>query len=84
MIIYIIAIISILLVFWLQYPYIKDCKDKPTWFNIYNKIKIPIVVICLIIISYFLFNVPVTSNSVPLLETNINKDLDLNLDISHY
>ena len=74
MIIYIVTIISLILVYWFQYPYIKYNKKIPAWHNIYNISKLPIIIVCLIIISYNLCFTPL----------NKTKDLDLDLDIFQY
>ena len=75
MIIYIIAIISFILVYWFQYPYIKY-NDKITLYqNIYNIYKLPIIILCLIILCYNIYCIP-TNTKLP--------ELDLNLDIFQY
>ena len=53
MIIIIISIISFLLIVWMQYPYIKNEKSKEnTYKYIYDMVKIPFIVVCLILFIY--------------------------------
>ena len=51
--IWFIAIISILVIYWFQYPYIKN-KDQHKYINFFNHIKIPLFVLCVIILIYII------------------------------
>ena len=74
MLIYLIAIISFILVYWFQYPYIKYNDKKSSWYNIYNIYKLPTIILCLIILCYNVCTIP----------NNKMKDLDLNVDVLDY
>ena len=56
MIIWFITIISILVIYWFQYPYInnKDNERKYKYINFFNHIKIPLFVGCVIILIYII------------------------------
>ena len=56
MIIWFITVISILAIYWFQYPYIKnkDNKHKDKYINFFNHIKIPLFVVCVIILIYII------------------------------
>jgi hypothetical protein len=60
-----IVILLIIIIVWLQYPQYNNCdnKDKPQHIQLFNAIKIPVVVICfiLIICSSFMY----INNSIP-------------------
>jgi len=71
---YIIAIISFILVYWFQYPYIKYNDKISLYHNIYNIYKLPLIITCIILLSYNIYDV---CNNKP-------KELDLNLDIFQY
>ncbi len=49
----VIIIISIIIIIWIQYPEIKNDKDDPVYKRIFNRTKIPIIIICLLLILYF-------------------------------
>ena len=52
----IVVLIAIILIIWLQYPQIKKTdEDKSLYLKIFNTIKIPIIVICFIIIIYQMY-----------------------------
>ena len=73
MIIIIISIISFILIFWMQYPYIKNEKDDKnvtTLKYIYDIVKIPLIVVCLIL---FIYNL----NSCVVPEKKLDIDLSL-------
>jgi hypothetical protein len=53
MIIWFITIISILFIYWFQYPYITNNKNK--YKNTFNHIKIPLFVICVLILVFILY-----------------------------
>lgn len=55
-----VILISIIIIIWLQYPQIKDTNENK-YLKIFNTIKIPITVICLLIIIYLYSN----TNNIP-------------------
>ncbi len=54
-----VVILLIIVIIWLQYPELKEDKNKdmPLYKKIFNIIKIPVVVICFIIIIYSFLNI---------------------------
>ncbi len=60
-----IIVIGLIIIFWLQYPFIKE--DNSTSENknktIFNKVKIPIVFVCIVFIIYLLLNTPAVTKS---------------------
>jgi hypothetical protein len=52
----IVVLIAIILIIWLQYPQIKNTdENKKLYLKIFDTIKIPIIVICFIIIIYQMY-----------------------------
>jgi len=51
---FIIAIISVIIILWYQYPNIKDKEDEDNIIYIYDKIKLPFIIVCLILLFYLL------------------------------
>ena len=49
-----IILISAILIYWIQYPSIDDKKSK--YKNIFNHIKIPLIVVVIIIIVFITYN----------------------------
>ena len=46
---------------WFQYPLlVKDKKDKGTMY-VYNRIKLPLIILCILIIVYIIYNQTVES-----------------------
>ena len=73
MIITIISIISFILIFAMTYPYIKKEKDEtntPQYKYIFDMVKIPVIVVCIIL---FIYNL----NSYIVPEKNLDIDLSL-------
>ena len=76
MIIYYIAIISFILVYWFQYPLIKSDivpdDNIPLYKKLFNTYKLPVIIVCKILLLYNIFS-------------DMNKcksnDLDLDLDL---
>ena len=67
----IIILIAIIIIIWLQYPEIKNTdENKELYLKIFDTIKIPIIVICFIIIIYQTY------------ETNTNSFTKLNAYMS--
>ena len=67
----IIILIAIIIIIWLQYPEIKNTdENKELYLKIFDTIKIPIIVICFIIIIYQTY------------ETNTNSFTKLNASMS--
>jgi hypothetical protein len=48
----VIIIISIIIIIWIQYPDIKNDKEQPVYKRIFERTKIPIIIICLLLILY--------------------------------
>ncbi len=52
----VVVLIAIILIIWLQYPQIKNTdENKKLYLKIFDTIKIPIIVICFIIIIYQMY-----------------------------
>jgi hypothetical protein len=67
----IIILIAIIIIIWLQYPEIKNTdENKELYLKIFDTVKIPIIVICFIIIIYQTY------------ETNTNSFTKLNAYMS--
>jgi len=72
MIIIIISIISFILIIWMQYPYIKKEKTSENIYKyIYDTVKTPFIVVCLILFIYNLNSCILPSNKI--------LDIDLSL-----
>ncbi len=52
----IIIIISIIIIIWIQYPDIKNDKEDQVYKRIFKRTKIPIIIICLLLILYLSCN----------------------------
>ena len=48
----VLIIISIIIIIWIQYPDIKNDKEQPVYKRIFDRTKIPIIIICLLLILY--------------------------------
>ena len=46
-------IIGIIIIIWIQYPDIRDSQEDPVYKKIFNRIKIPLLLICILAIFYF-------------------------------
>ena len=54
------VILLIIIIVWLQYPEINSStneNEKPLYIKIFNNVKIPLIVICFIIIIYSTINI---------------------------
>jgi hypothetical protein len=52
-----VILISIIIIIWLQYPQMKKVdEDENKYIKMFNTVKIPITVICLLIIIYIYLN----------------------------
>ncbi len=60
-----IIVIGLIIIFWLQYPFIKEDNSTPESKNktIFNKIKIPIIFLCFAYIIYLFLNKSTVSKS---------------------
>ncbi len=57
-----VILIAIILIIWLQYPQIKKTdENKPLYLKIFDTVKIPIIVICFIIIIYQMSGIDMSS-----------------------
>ena len=61
-----IIVIGLIIIFWLQYPFIKEDKVTNESKNkiIFNKVKIPIVFVCIVFIIYICLNKPAIDKSI--------------------
>jgi hypothetical protein len=60
-----VVILLIIIIIWLQYPQtIKNDKNLPLYKKIFNIIKIPVVIICFIIIIYSYLNINFTKEQI--------------------
>lgn len=67
-----VVILLIIIVIWLQYPLLikKDKEiDEPLYKKIFNIIKIPVIIICFIIIIYNFLNIDKLQNCINNLNT---------------
>jgi hypothetical protein len=56
----IVILIAIILIIWLQYPQIKKTdENKQLYIKIFDTVKIPIIVICFIIIIYHMSGIDI-------------------------
>ena len=56
----IVVLIAIILIIWLQYPQIKQTdENKKIYLKIFDTVKIPIIVICFIIIIYHISGIDI-------------------------
>jgi hypothetical protein len=55
-----IIVIGLIIIFWLQMPFIKndDSNSESNYKTIFNKIKIPIIFLCFVYIIYLYLNKP--------------------------
>ena len=71
-----ILIVSFLLIFWMQYPYINKLKKEENIYKyIYDISKIPVIVICLIILIY-----NINCCTIP----EVNKIIDIDLSLPNF
>jgi hypothetical protein len=57
-----VILIAIIIIIWLQYPQIKKIdENKPLYLKIFNTVKIPIIVICFIIIIYSMSGIDIST-----------------------
>ncbi len=54
MIIWFITIISILIIYWFQYPYVKNKNNEHKYINIFNHMKIPLFAACIFSLIYII------------------------------
>ena len=56
MIIYIIAVISIILILWFQEPlFCKNTDKADIYVNIFHRMKLPLIILCIIILVFTLY-----------------------------
>ena len=51
-----ITLIGLVIIVWLQHTYMSDDIDKPLYRKIFNRIKLPIIYLCIVCIIYILIN----------------------------
>ena len=67
----IVILIAIILIIWLQYPQIKKTDEtKALYLKIFDTVKIPIIVICFIIIIYHISGMDIDSYKNDLTKLN--------------
>lgn len=59
-----VTLIGLVIIVWLQHTYMSDDMDKPLYRKIFNRIKLPVIYLCLVCIIYLLIQ---SSCSVALL-----------------
>jgi hypothetical protein len=75
----VIIIISIIIIIWIQYPEIKNDKDQPVYKRIFNRTKIPIIIICLLLILYLSCD-----KNTDVASSEINKKIKVFMSIPHF
>ncbi len=53
-----ITLIGLGIIIWLQYTYMSKDDDKPLYRRIFNRVKLPIIYLCIVCIIYILINKP--------------------------
>ena len=53
-----ITLIGLIIIVWLQHTYMSDDIDKPLQRKIFNRIKLPVIYLCLVCIIYLLIYKP--------------------------
>ena len=48
-----ITLFGLIIIVWLQHTYMSDDKEKPLYRRIFNRIKLPIIYLCIVCIVYF-------------------------------
>jgi hypothetical protein len=57
-----VILIAIIIIIWLEYPQIKKIdENKPLYLKIFDTVKIPIIVICFIIIIYSMSGIDIST-----------------------
>ena len=72
-------IISIVIIIWIQYPNIKDDKEQPVYRRIFERIKVPIIVICLLLILYFTYD-----KNTDIISSESNKQLKVFMSLPNF
>ena len=68
----IVILIAIILIIWLQYPQInKTDENKELYLKIFDTVKIPIIVICFILIMYHMSGIDIDSYKNDLTKLNV-------------
>ena len=72
-----VILIAIVIIIWLQYPQIKkEDKNKALHLKIFDIVKIPVIVICFIIIIYTLIGINECSSKEDLIK-NVNVNMSM-------
>ena len=53
-----ITLIGLVIIIWLQHTYMSDDIDKPLYRKIFNRIKLPIIYLCIVCFVYFYIQKP--------------------------
>ena len=76
----IVILIAIILIIWLQYPQIKKTNEnKPLYLKIFETVKIPIIVICFIIIIYHMSGIDIATY-----KDDFTKTLDVYMSVPKF
>ena len=75
-----VILIAIIIIIWLQYPQIKKIdKDKQLYLRIFDTVKIPIIVICFIIIIYYMSGIDIENY-----KDDFTKKLDVYMSVPKF
>ena len=72
-------IISIIIIIWIQYPEIKNDKDLPVYKRIFARTKVPVIIICLLLILYLSCD-----KSTDAVSSEINKKIKVFMSIPNF
>ena len=53
-----ITLFGLIIIVWLQHTYMSNDNDKPLYRRIFNRIKLPIIYLCIVCIVYFYIQKP--------------------------
>jgi len=53
-----ITLFGLIIIVWLQHTYMSNDNDKPLYRKIFNRIKLPIIYLCIVCIIYILIQKP--------------------------
>ena len=59
-----VTLIGLVIIVWLQHTYMSDDMDKPLYRKIFNRIKLPVIYLCLVCIIYLLIQSSCSHRSI--------------------
>jgi hypothetical protein len=59
-----VTLIGLVIIVWLQHTYMSDDMDKPLYRKIFNRIKLPVIYLCLVCIIYLLIQSSCSRRSI--------------------